>query len=57
MKKKLFLLIVLLYSCSVNPNTESKKKINFNYLDNLSFKEFKVKLNEYVNNTSYPKID
>ena len=57
MKKKLFLIIVLLYSCSVNPNSESKKKINFNYLDNLSFEEFKVKLNEYVNNTSYPKID
>lgn len=57
MKKKLFLLIVLLYSCSLNPNTEGKKKINFNYLDNLSFEEFKIKLNEYVNNTSYPKID
>ena len=52
MKKFLFLFIFFIFACS-KPNVES----NFKVKKDMSFNEFKLKLNEYTINKSYPDID
>ena len=56
MKHLLLILIFFLSSCtsSIN-NYDTKNSINFN--EEMSLEEFKVNLNEYVKNSSYPNID
>ena len=49
-----FLLVILIFLVSCSSNTAEN---NFNFSDQMSFEEFKIKLNEYAKNKPYPKID
>tara|TARA_B100000530_G_C15874931_1_gene454955 strand:- start:31 stop:192 length:162 start_codon:yes stop_codon:yes gene_type:complete len=52
MKKLLCVLIIFLTSC-----TKNVIKSDFNFSENMSFNEFKSKLEDYAKNNSYPNID
>ena len=52
MIKLLLLSLFFLVSCTTN-NTKS----NFNFSDQMSFEEFRIKLYEYAINNPYPNID
>ena len=56
MKKFNIVIFFLLFSC-----TPSKNANNFNnkffFSENISFHEFKIKVQEYANKSSYPNID
>ena len=55
---KRFILIFLLFSGCVysqNENINAVSDINFSY--DLTLEEFKLKLEEYANNSPYPNID
>tara|TARA_Y100000591_G_scaffold313050_1_gene318138 strand:+ start:1079 stop:1240 length:162 start_codon:yes stop_codon:yes gene_type:complete len=52
MKKFLLLIIFFLSSCS--PNTVRN---DFNFSNQMSFEEFKIKLENYAKNNPYPDID
>ena len=52
MKKFLFIIIFFLTSCTTNTKVN-----NLNFSDEMSFDEFKIKLEEYAKNNPYPKID
>ena len=56
MKKYLFLMIFLLFSC-VSSDQGKKFNNNFNFSSDMSFDDFKNKLREYANKSPYPKID
>ena len=54
--KKFLLIIIILSSCTVqNKNDISSQKFNFS--TNMKFEEFKLQLENYANNISFPKID
>ena len=60
--KKIILIIFLLSACSYNNdekvNNISNNNLPFiNFSNDLSFEEFKIKLEEYANNSPYPNID
>ena len=55
MKKYLILIIISLISCSYNQETKTIEKIDFE--ENLSLKEFRLKLKNYVKQSTYPNID
>ena len=57
--KKIILTILFLTSCAnYQANNDDKiNNLNLNYSDNLSLEEFKIKLEEYSDNSSYPNID
>ena len=52
MIKFLFMIIFLLTSCKSN-----YERSDFNFDNDMSFNEFKLKLEEYVKKNPYPKID
>tara|TARA_B100001063_G_C16229082_1_gene295439 strand:- start:173 stop:334 length:162 start_codon:yes stop_codon:yes gene_type:complete len=52
MKNFLFVIIIFLYSC-----TSNTARFDFNFSDEMSFDEFKIKLEEYAKNNPYPNID
>tara|TARA_B100001057_G_scaffold15438_1_gene14674 strand:+ start:1232 stop:1393 length:162 start_codon:yes stop_codon:yes gene_type:complete len=52
MKKIFFIILFFLTSCS---SAVIKNDINFS--ENLTFEEFKIKLDEYSKNNLYPNID
>ena len=52
MKKILILAILFLSSCTLNT-----VRNDFNFSDQMSFDEFRLKLEEYAKNNPYPKID
>ena len=60
--KKIILIIFLFSACSYN-NVDKVKNISNNNLpiisfsNDLSFEEFKVKLEEYANNSPFPNLD
>jgi hypothetical protein len=56
MIKFLILFIILLSSCTKN-NEINNLNYEFNLKNNITFNEFKQKLDEYANNSSYPNID
>ena len=56
MIKFFFLIIILLSSCSLKIN-EKNTKIDFESFENMSFDEFKLKLNNYAKNNPFPNID
>jgi len=53
------LLILLFFTIGCTSNQEDQKLYisNQNFSDDLTFEEFKIKLEEYGNNSSYPNID
>tara|TARA_A100000164_G_C21587239_1_gene621258 strand:- start:256 stop:429 length:174 start_codon:yes stop_codon:yes gene_type:complete len=55
--KKYLLFFLILVACSSNQNEVNKKPLNFNFSNDLSFKEFKLRLDEYANSSPYPDID
>ena len=55
---KRFILIFLLFSgCAYNQNTNINVVSDINFSDDLTLEEFKLKLDEYANNSPYPNID
>ncbi len=56
MRKILILFFIFLTACSYN-NIKDEGKYDFDYSDNMSFKEFKIKLEQYTKSSSYPDID
>tara|TARA_Y100000022_G_scaffold113910_1_gene98349 strand:- start:640 stop:798 length:159 start_codon:yes stop_codon:yes gene_type:complete len=50
--KKFFLILLFLSSCSSNEIVDS-----YNFSDNMTFDEFKIKLENYAINNPYPQID
>ncbi len=56
MNKFLFIFI-LLVSCVANDNKIENNYSSLNFNDDLSFDEFKIRLEEYAYNNPYPKID
>ena len=55
--KYFLILLLLLNSCVIKKNEVTNEKLNFNFSDEMTFDEFKIKLEEYSKNTSYPNID
>ena len=56
MIRYLFLLLFLLSSCStVNSKKNDNKNIIFS--NEMSFEEFKIKLDEYIKENPYPNMD
>ena len=51
--KRFFFMILILSSCSTDPSIQN----NYNFNDDVSFNEFKKKLQEYSKNNPYPNID
>ena len=55
---KRFILIFFLFSgCVYNQNTNINAVSDINFSDDLTLEEFKLKLEEYANNSPYPNID
>tara|TARA_B100000424_G_C22684868_1_gene374857 strand:+ start:230 stop:403 length:174 start_codon:yes stop_codon:yes gene_type:complete len=54
---KYLLIFLILVSCSANKEISQKNFQNLDLWDNLSFEEFKEKLEEYSKKQSYPNID
>ena len=55
--KNLFLLFfLLLASCGKNFDNNNLKE-SYNFSDEMTFDEFKLKLEEYANNSPYPNPD
>jgi len=60
--KKIILIIFLFSACSYNNddkvNNITKNNLPFiNFSNDLSFDEFKIKLEEYANNSPFPNIN
>ena len=55
--KKFILIFFLLSGCSYNQIKNTNNLSNIIFSNDLSFKEFKIKLDEYATNSPYPKID
>ena len=56
MIKRFLFLILILNSCSGNSEKVNLQN-DFQFNDNLSFEEFKTKLDEYAIKNPYPNID
>ncbi len=56
MRKIICFIFLLLYSCSTSPSLNDQKK-NIDFEKKMSIEEFKIKLEEYVDNSSYPSIN
>ena len=51
------IIFLFLLSCSSNGDITQKNFQNFDFSDDLTFEEFKEKLEEYAKNQPYPNID
>ena len=56
MKKLILLIFFLLSSCSPTDKKESFDTKSF-FSNDMSFEEFKIKLDEYAKNSHYPNLD
>ena len=56
MRKIICFIFLILYSCSTNPSLNDQKKV-IDFEKKMSIEEFKIKLEEYVDKSSYPSID
>ena len=54
MKRIFFLILFFLQSCVIQ---DEKKSFDFNFSDDMTFKEFEIKLDEYAKNSQYPDIN
>ena len=54
--KIIFFLLLLLSACSSN-KSENNLKNNFIFSEKMNFEEFKIKLENYADQSSYPNID
>ena len=55
--KKLLLIFFLTASCSMNNDKLENNFSDINFSDDMTFEEFKNKLEEYAENSPYPNID
>ena len=55
--KKLLIIFILLTGCSAQNDKSGKNILDIKFSDDMSFDEFKIKLEEYANNNPYPNID
>ncbi len=54
---RFFLIFFLFSGCIYNQPESINNYSNLNFSDDLSLKEFKIKLEEYAKNSPYPNID
>ena len=55
--KKILIIFFLLVSCANNQSQNKTNTSNFTFSENMSFEQFKIKLEEYAKNNPYPNID
>ena len=55
--KKLLIIFFLTLSCSMNNDKLENNFSDINFSDDMTFEEFKNKLEEYAENSPYPNID
>ncbi|AFS47442.1 hypothetical protein HIMB5_00006840 [alpha proteobacterium HIMB5] len=55
--KYMLILLLLLNSCVIKKNKVSNKQLDLNFNEEMTFEEFKIKLEEYSNNSPYPNIN
>ena len=55
--KKLLIIFFLTVSCSMNNDKLENNFSDINFFDDMTFEEFKNKLEEYAENSPYPNID
>jgi hypothetical protein len=55
--KKLLIIFFLTVSCSMNNDKLENNLSDINFSDDMTFEEFKNKLEEYAENSPYPNID
>ncbi len=44
-------------SCAIKKNKFPNEQLDFNFNNEMTFDEFKIRLKEYSKNSSYPNID
>lgn len=55
--KYILILLLLMNSCVIKKNKVSNKQLDLNFNEEMTFEEFKIKLEEYSNNSPYPNIN
>ena len=55
--KYIIILLLLLNSCVIKKDEVSNKQLDFNFNEEMTFEEFKIKLEDYSNKSPYPNID
>ena len=55
--KRIIIIIFLLSGCTYSKTDNANNLPNIRYSDDLTLAEFKIKLKEYANSSSYPNID
>ena len=55
--KYLLILLLLLNSCVIKKDKVLNKQLDLNFNEEMTFEEFKIKLEEYSNNSPYPNIN
>ena len=55
--KYMLILLLLMNSCVIKKNKVSNKQLDLNFNEEMTFEEFKIKLEEYSNNSPYPNIN
>ena len=55
--KRLLILIILITGCSNNKNELGNNFFDIKFSEDMSFEEFKIKLENYGNNSPYPNLD
>ena len=55
--KYMLILLLLLNSCVIKKNKVLNKQLDLNFNEKMTFEEFKIKLEEYSNNSPYPNIN
>ena len=57
MMRRIILIFFLITGCSYDQTNRMNNISQIEFSDSLTMKEFKIKLEDYVNNSSYPNID
>ena len=55
--KKVLIIFFLLSACSLNNINKENSLSTLDFSENLTIEEFKLKLEQYANNSNYPNID
>ena len=55
--KYMLILLLLLNSCVIKKSKVLNKQLDLNFNEEMTFEEFKIKLEEYSNNSPYPNIN
>ena len=55
--KKLLIIFIIISGCSTHNEKISNNNLDIKFSDDISLEEFRVKLEEYAELSSYPDID